>query len=163
MINPFDPSLLDPRRLLLLLGLSLFFGLAYEGFYHGANRKPPGGIRTFPLLAILGAGLYLLEPKQGLAFIAGLLVIGIWLLSYYRAVIWHHASASDDEAGDGLATPLANILAYLLGPSALLAPSWFSVGLVVAAVLLVGVRGRRTSWAARWRGKKACTPAHFLC
>ncbi len=162
MINPFDPSLLDPKRLLLLLGLALFFGLAYEGFYHGVGRKPPGGIRTFPLLALLGAGLYLLEPKQGLAFIAGLLVIGLWLFNYYRALVIRRASAGEDEAGDGLVTPISNLLAYLLGPSALLAPTWFSVGLVVAAVLLVGARERLHTWAYRVPGKEIFTLGQFL-
>ena len=114
MSNPFDPTLLDPKRLLLLLGLALFLGLAYEGFYHAAARKPPGGIRTFPLLALLGAGLYLIEPRQAMAFVAGLLVIGLWLFSYYRTLVAQHASASDDEAGGGLVAPVCNLLAYLL-------------------------------------------------
>ena len=162
MINPFDPSLLDPKRLLLLLGLALFFGLAYEGFNHGVARKPPGGIRTFPLLAILGAGLYLLEPKQGLAFIAGLVVVGLWLLSYYRTLIRHHAATGEDEPGDGMVAPVSNLLAYLLGPSALLAPIWFSVGLVVAAVLLVGARERLHRWAYRVPGKEIFTLGQFL-
>jgi hypothetical protein len=45
-------------NLALLLGLSLFFGLAFEEFY-AHQRTQPGGVRTFPLLALAGAMLYL--------------------------------------------------------------------------------------------------------
>jgi uncharacterized membrane protein (DUF4010 family) len=162
MFNPFDPILLDSKRLLLLLALALFFGLAYEGFYHSTARKPPGSIRTFPLLAVLGAGLYLIEPKQALAFIAGLLVLGLWLFSYYRALVAQPAATGEDEAGEGLVTPVCNLLAYLLGPAALLAPTWFSVGLVVSAVLLVGARERLHAWAYRVPGNEIITLGQFL-
>lgn len=162
MIAPFDPSLLDPRRLLLLLGLALFFGLAFEGFYHGETRKPPGGIRTFPLLALLGAGLYVIEPSQALAFLAGLLILGVWLFTYYRKVVLRHLQAGEDEPGDGLVPPLCNLLAYLLGPAALLAPTWFSVGLAVAAVLLVGAREKLHGWAYRIPGREVLILGQFL-
>src|ERR1700704_3847174 len=115
MIAPFDPALLDPKRLLLLLGLALFFGVAFEGFYHAAPRKPPGGIRTFPLLALLGAGLYAIEPSQALAFLAGLLILGFWLFVYSRKIVRRQRAEGGDEPGDGLVPPLCNLIAYLLG------------------------------------------------
>ena len=43
----------------LLLGLSFFLGLAFEDFFAQAPAKHPGGIRTFPLLALTGGMLYL--------------------------------------------------------------------------------------------------------
>jgi len=52
-----------PERLLLLLGLSFFFGMAFEEHYGELSTKPPGGVRTFPLLAFSGAGLFILEPQ----------------------------------------------------------------------------------------------------
>jgi uncharacterized membrane protein (DUF4010 family) len=162
MIAPFDPALLDPKRLLLLLGLALFFGVAFEGFYHTAPRKPPGGIRTFPLLALLGAGLYAIEPSQAFAFLAGLLILGFWLFVYYRKIVLRHLAEGEDEPGDGLVPPLCNLIAYLLGPAALLAPTWFSVGLVVAAVLLVGAREKLHGWAYRVPGGEILILGQFL-
>ena len=44
--------------LLLLLGLGFFFGLAFEEFHARSNQKRPGGVRSFPLLALTGALLY---------------------------------------------------------------------------------------------------------
>ena len=41
----------------LVLGLSLFLGLAFEDFFARSGTKRPGGIRTFPLLALGGGAL----------------------------------------------------------------------------------------------------------
>ena len=38
----------------ILLGLSLFFGLAFEEVNAKGGHWRPGGIRTFPLLSLLG-------------------------------------------------------------------------------------------------------------
>ena len=39
--------------------------------------------------------------------------------------------APNGETGSGIMAPVCNVVAYLLGPIALLAPYWFSVGLTV--------------------------------
>src|SRR6202140_3866475 len=97
-------------NLALLLGLSFFLGLAFEDFFAHVAQKCPGGIRTFPMLALAGGMLYLLEPAHGLAFIAGLLVLGAWLVVYYRTHL-----AEPDETGEtraNLIVPLLNVHAY---------------------------------------------------
>lgn len=154
-------ELLDPKRLLLLLGLSFFFGLAYEGFHHGLARKPPGGVRSFPMLALLGAGLYLVDRDHGLAFAVGLLVLGLWTYTYYRRVTRADA-VEGDQPGTGLMAPVCNLVAYLLGPVALTAPSWFSVGLTVAAVLLLSARERLHALAYRVPMGEIMTLGKFL-
>ena len=63
-------------RFLLLLGLGFFFGLAFEEFYASAKQTRPGGVRTFPMLALVGALLYRLEPARLLPLSVGLLVLG---------------------------------------------------------------------------------------
>ena len=45
-------------RFLLLLGLGFFFGLAFEEFHAQREQARPGGVRSFPLLALVGALLY---------------------------------------------------------------------------------------------------------
>ena len=67
------------ERVALLLGLSLFFGFAFEGFYSEEMPQRPGGVRTFPLLSLAGGGLFLLDTRFGAAFVAGLLVLGSWI------------------------------------------------------------------------------------
>jgi hypothetical protein len=41
-------------RFLLVLGLGFFFGLAFEEFHARAKQARPGGVRSFPLLALTG-------------------------------------------------------------------------------------------------------------
>jgi uncharacterized membrane protein (DUF4010 family) len=161
IVSPQITDILDPKRLLLLLGLSFFFGLAFEGFHHGLPRKPPGGVRSFPMLALLGAGLYLVDRDRGLAFAAGLLVLGLWTYAYYRRVAGME-TGEGDQPGTGLMAPVCNLVAYLLGPVTLLAPSWFSVGLTVAAVLLLSARERLHALAYRVPMAEIMTLGKFL-
>jgi hypothetical protein len=60
----------------LLVALALFLGLAFEDIYKRDEPAIPGGIRTFPLVGLAGAMLYLLEPQGLVAFGAGLLAMG---------------------------------------------------------------------------------------
>ncbi len=75
---------LGPEALALSLGLSFLFGLAFEDFYAAAPNRP-GGVRTFPLLALLGLALYLLDPERLVGFATGLALVGGWLWAWYRA------------------------------------------------------------------------------
>lgn len=146
------------ERLALLLGLSLFFGFAFEGFYADELPRRPGGVRTFPLLALAGAGLYLIEPHYAAAFIGGLIVVGAWIYAYVR-----RESKSEANAVEGaFVVPACNLLAYVLGPLALAQPLWLSVAVAVAAVLLLG--GRRTlhDWASKVSSREVTTAAQFL-
>ena len=70
------PPLELAGRLALAVGLAVFMGLAFEEAYKTEERSSPGGIRTFPMLAMCGATLYLIEPAHALAFIAGLFGLG---------------------------------------------------------------------------------------
>ena len=67
------------KRLALLLVLAFFLGLAFEEIYKRDEPTIPGGIRTFPLVGLAGAMLYLVEPHWSLAFVAGLLALAAWL------------------------------------------------------------------------------------
>ena len=71
-------------RLALALGLAVFLGLTFEEVYKREERSIPGGVRTFPMLALAGAMLYLIEPRQALAFIVGLIALAIWLHAFLR-------------------------------------------------------------------------------
>lgn len=130
----------SPQKLLLLLGLSFFLGLAYEDLYGRGQFHHPGGVRTFPLLSMSGVCLFLLEPQYGLVFAAGLVILGLWLLAYYQYHLRY--SARNEESAGGLVALTSNLLAYLLGPISVLETSWFAIGLTVSTVLFLGARDR---------------------
>jgi uncharacterized membrane protein (DUF4010 family) len=144
----------------LLLGLSLFLGLAFEDFFANSKIKRPGGIRTFPLLAAAGGVLYLFDPAHFIPFTAGLVVLGIWLAIFYRQHIGEH-----DEEGEpnvGLVVPVLNAHAYILGAIALALPPWVAVAFTVTAVLLLTGREQLHALARRVELKEIVTAGEFL-
>ena len=144
----------------LLFGLSFFLGLAFEDFFARAGTRRPGGIRTFPLLALAGGMLYLFDPVRLIPFTGGLLVLGAWLLVFYR----EHIRERDDQGAPnvGVIVLLLNVHAYLLGATALALPHWVAVGATVAAVLLLTGRTRLHDWARRVELREIVTAGQFL-
>jgi uncharacterized membrane protein (DUF4010 family) len=130
------PPLELAGRLALAVGLAVFMGLTFEEVYKKAERSNPGGVRTFPMLAMCGAALYLIEQTYALAFVAGLFGLAAWLYGFIRK-----APPRDREAPSFM-IPASNLLAYGLGPIALIEPPWVAVALTVTAVLLLGWRER---------------------
>jgi uncharacterized membrane protein (DUF4010 family) len=145
---------------LLLLGLGFFFGLAFEEFHAQAAQARPGGVRSFPLLALAGGLLYRLDTQHLLPLSVGLLVLGAWLTCYY----WRHVEEIDPEGRPnvGLMVPICNVLAYLLGPVALAEPPWMAIGVTVVAVLLLTARERLHRLARHIEVGEIITAGKFL-
>jgi uncharacterized membrane protein (DUF4010 family) len=145
---------------LLLLGLGFFFGLAFEEFHAQAGQARPGGVRSFPLLALAGGLLYRLDTQRLLPLSVGLLVLGAWLTCYY----WRHVEEIDPEGRPnvGLMVPVCNVLAYLLGPIALAEPPWMAIGVSVAAVMLLTAREKLHGLARRVEVGEIITAGKFL-
>ena len=154
------PTVPSWTSLALLLGLSFFFGLAFEEFYRKGGEERPGGIRTFPLLAIGGGALYLLDTQRLLPFTAGLLVLGAWLFAFYHERV--RVREKEAEPNAGLMVPLCNVLAYLLGAVALAFPAWMAVGVTVASVLFFTGRQRLHELARKVEMAEIVTAGQFL-
>jgi len=154
---PISPSV---ARFLLVLGLGFFFGLAFEEFHARENQARPGGVRSFPLLALIGALLYELDPVRLILVAVGLLVLGAWLAGYY----WQHAAGTDSETetSGSLIIPICSVLAYLLGPVAMREPPWIGVGVTVTAVLLLTARERLHAFAHRLNTQEIVTAGKFM-
>jgi uncharacterized membrane protein (DUF4010 family) len=150
----------SPTSVALLLGLSFFLGLAFEDFFAHSAQRRPGGIRTFPMLALAGGMLYLFDPAHFIPFTGGLLVLGAWLVVFYREHVAEH-----DEKGEpnvGLVVPLLNVHAYLLGAVALALPPWIAVAMTVTSVLLLTGREQLHALAQRVEMKEIITAGEFL-
>jgi uncharacterized membrane protein (DUF4010 family) len=145
---------------LLLLALGFFFGLAFEEFHAQDQQVRPGGVRSFPLLALSGALLYRFDTMHLLPLAAGLLVLGAWLTAYYL----RHIEETDPEGRPnvGLMVPICNVLAYLLGPIALAEPPWVAVGVTVVAVLLLTAREKLHGLARRLEISEIVIAGKFL-
>ena len=145
---------------LLLLGLGFFFGLAFEEFNAQGSQVRPGGVRSFPLLALSGALLYRLDISRLLPLTAGLVVLGAWLSLFY----WRHVAETDAEGqrNVGLMTAICNVLAYLLGPIAFAEPPWVAIGVTVVAVLLLTAREKLHGFARHLELGEVTTAGKFL-
>lgn len=150
----------SPASVALLLGLSFFLGLAYEDFFGRTDIRRPGGIRTFPLLALAGGMLYLFDPVHFIPFTGGLLVLGGWLFVYYQK----HVREPDEEGEPnvGLVVPVLNVQAYLLGAITLALPNWVAVTMTVTAVLLLTGRTQLHALARRIELREITTAGEFL-
>lgn len=143
-----------------LLGLSFFLGFAFEDIFARAGVRRPGGVRTFPMLALVGGLLYLFDPARLVPFTVGLAVVGACLVVYYREHIEER-----DESGQrnvGLMVLLLNVYAYLLGPLSVAFPHWVAVGATVAATLLFTSRTRLHELAQRIEIREIVIAAQFL-
>jgi uncharacterized membrane protein (DUF4010 family) len=156
----------SPASVALLLGLSFFLGLAFEEFFAHTDERRPGGIRTFPLLALAGGTLYLFDTAHFLPFTGGLVILGTWLVVYYAAHVSEHEKPnqepSEGDINSGIVIPLLNVLAYLLGAAALALPHWIAVTITVAAVLLLTGRKQLHGLARRVEIKEIVTAGEFL-
>ena len=145
------------KRLALLLVLAFFLGLAFEEVYKRDEPTIPGGIRTFPLVGLAGAMLYLVEPHWALAFVAGLLAMAAWLYAFLR-----FQRPPEGGSGRTLVIPVCNLLIYVLGPIALTQPPWVAIGVTVATVLVIGTRERMHSFARLIPQDEILTAGKFL-
>ena len=156
----------SPAHIALLLGLSFFLGLAFEEYFAHTDERRPGGIRTFPMLALAGGVLYLLDPTTLLPVTGGLVILGAWLLVYYLAHVSEHKTQEDEpqkpEPNVGLVVPILNVLAYLLGPASLALDPWVAVTMTVASVLLLTGREQLHGLARRIEIKEIVTAGEFL-
>jgi uncharacterized membrane protein (DUF4010 family) len=150
----------SPASIALLLGLAFFLGMAFEDFFAQSTQRRPGGIRTFPMLALAGGVLYLLDASRFIPFTGGLLILGAWLAIYYRA----HVGTADEhgEPNVGIVVPILNIYAYLLGAVVLALPPWIAVTMTVVAVLLLTGREQLHALARRVEIKEIVTAGQFL-
>jgi len=150
----------SPTSVALLFGLSFFLGLAYEDYFSHSNQRRPGGVRTFPMLALASGVLYLFDPPHFIPFTGGLLVLGAWLVIYYRDHIGQQDEQSEPNVG--LVVPILNMHAYLLGAIALAFPPWVAVTATVAPVLLLTARTPLHDLARRIDVKEIVTAGQFL-
>jgi len=120
-------------ELALVLFISLLVGIEREGHKAQATHYVFGGIRTFPLLGLVGYGLARLSGESALSLAVGFVVIGgLMAISY-----WHKVQA---EPAEGAATELCGLLTYLTGGLVHAGAYWLAVALGVIAVLLLELR-----------------------
>src|ERR1700693_1457750 len=99
---------LEGVEILLVLFLSFLIGLKREEHKIVVGSYSFGGVRTFPLIGLIGYSIALLSGNQLLPVTFGFLVIGGFLMLSY----WHKLCRA--EAG-GITSEMSGLATYLVG------------------------------------------------
>jgi len=142
-------------KIVLVLFLSFLIGLEREEHKVAAGSYSFGGVRTFPLIGLIGYSIALLSGAQLLPLTVGFLVVaGFLLLSY-----WHKLSSA--EAG-GVTTEMSGLATFLVGALVCYGHFWIATALSVASLLLLDLKVALEKLAVRVAPQEILTFAKFL-
>jgi uncharacterized membrane protein (DUF4010 family) len=142
-------------KILLVLFLSFLIGLEREEHKTAAGSYSFGGVRTFPLIGLIGYSIALLSGPQLLPVTVGFLVVGGFLLLSY----WHKLSGT--EAG-GVTSEMSGLTTYLVGALVYHDHFWIATTLSVASLLLLELKTGLEKLASRTAPQEILTFAKFL-
>ena len=142
-------------KILLVLFLSFLIGLEREERKAAAGHYAFGGVRTFPLIGLIGYSIALLSGTQLLPLTLGFLVIGGFLsLSY-----WHKLSSAEAA---GVTSEMSGLATYLVGALVYYEHFWIATTLSVASLLLLELKEGLEKLASRAAPGEILTVAKFL-
>ena len=145
----------DAIKIVLVLFLSFLIGLEREDHKAKGGAYLFGGVRTFPLIGLIGYSIALLSGTQLLPLTIGFLVIaGFLLLSY-----WHKLSSADYA---GVTTEMSGLTTFLVGALVCYGHFWIATTLGVASLLLLDLKTALEQLAARFAPQEILTFAKFL-
>lgn len=145
----------EGAQIVLVLFLSFLIGLEREEQKAISEQYRFGGVRTFPLLGLLGYALCLLSDGSLLLPAVGFAVVGAFLCLSY----WHKLEGT---ALAGMTTELSGLMTYVIGGLVSHEQYWVAITLTVLGVLLLELRTGLESLARRVPGDEILTFAKFL-
>ena len=145
----------DAVKIVLVLFLSFLVGLEREERKTTAGAYFFGGVRTFPLIGLLGYSIALLSGPQMLPVILGFLVVGGFLLLSYQ-----HKLSQAEAAG--VTSEMSGLTMYLVGALVFYDHLWIATALGVASLLLLELKTVLERIASRTAPEEILTFAKFL-
>ena len=120
-------------KILLVLALSLLVGLEREEHKASTEQKTFGGVRTYPLIGLIGYAMALLGAGQLLPLALGFAVVGSFLFLSY----WHKLTTS---AAAGITSEVSALTIYVVGGLVYQGHFWVATTLSVASALLLELK-----------------------
>ena len=142
-------------KILIVLFLSFLIGLEREERKTAAGAYTFGGVRTFPLIGLIGYSIALLSGNQLLPVTLGFLVVGAFLLLSY----WHKLSCAEPA---GVTTEMSGLATYLVGALVYYDHLWIATALSVASLLFLELKIALEGLANRTAPEELLTFAKFL-
>lgn len=127
--------LLPPEgvKILLVLFLSFLVGLEREEHKTETDHYAFGGVRTFPLIGLVGYAMAFISGDQLIPLTIGFAVVAAFLIISYS----HKLSVNKDA---GVTTEVAGLTIYLIGALVFRGQFWIATTLAVAGVLLLELK-----------------------
>src|SRR5665213_1477619 len=149
-------NLLPSEALKIVLVLFLSFLVGLEREEHKANGQYSfGGVRTFPLIGLIGFSIALVAGPQLMLLAVGFVVVaGFLLLSY-----WHKLAA---EKPGGVTTEMSGLATFLVGALICYDHFWVATALAVASLLLLDLKVALEKLATSVAPGEILTFAKFL-
>jgi uncharacterized membrane protein (DUF4010 family) len=145
----------DLVKISLVLFLSFLVGLEREEHKATVNSYSFGGVRTFPLIGLIGYSLALLSGNQLLPLTIGFMVVaGFLLLSY-----WHKLCKTETP---GVTSEMSALAIFLIGALVCYGHLWIATTLGVASLLLLDLKQALENLSARIAPSEILTFAKFL-
>jgi uncharacterized membrane protein (DUF4010 family) len=142
-------------KLLLALFLGFLLGLEREERVGGDAGRGFGGVRTFPLLALIGYALALLAGTEIWPVALGLIAVsGFLLLSY-----WHKLTTLP---APGITSEVSALATYLIGALVAHDQYWVATTLCVLSMLLLELKVALEGLARRIGAEDIFTFTKFL-
>jgi uncharacterized membrane protein (DUF4010 family) len=123
-------------KIVLVLFLAFLIGLEREERKANDSHYAFGGVRSYPLIALIGYTIALLAGKQLLPEVLGLLVVGGFLMLSY----WHKVSTQKAEDKPGVTSELSGLITYLVGSLIFHDHFWIATTITVASLLLLELK-----------------------
>jgi uncharacterized membrane protein (DUF4010 family) len=123
-------------KIILVLFLAFLVGLEREEHKANVSHYSFGGVRTYPLIGLIGYSIALLAGQQLLPEIIGFLVVGGFLMLAY----WHKVSAQQAAEMPGVTSELSGLVTYLVGALVFHGYYWIATTLTVASMLLLELK-----------------------
>lgn len=142
-------------KIFLVLFLSFLIGLEREEHKVTIGSYSFGGVRTFPLIGLIGYSLALVSGNQLLPLTLGFVAIAAFLLLSY----WHKLSATQAA---GITTEMSGLTTFLVGALIHYEHFWVATALAVASLLLLDLKTVLEKLAARIAPQEILTFAKFL-
>ena len=142
-------------KIVLVLALSFLIGLEREEHKTGAEPYSFGGVRTFPLIGLIGYALALLSGAQLLPVALGFAVVAGFLMLSYRHKLTGLGIA-------GVTSEMSGLTTYLVGVLVSHEQFWIAATISVASMLLLELKGALEGLTKRISGEEILTFTKFL-
>ena len=142
-------------KILLVLFLSFLIGLEREEHKTAGKYYAFGGVRTFPLIGLIGYSIALLSGTQLVPVTLGFVVIGGFLLLSY----WYKLTTTEAA---GVTSEMSGLATYLVGALVHYEHFWIATTLCVASLLFLELKTGLEKLAIRAAPGEILTLAKFL-